>query len=311
MINRWNAPLCVLVLALAASVARAGQAATPIAHAEVRGEGPVKLVLLSSSPVDWRVWEPFMERNASRYTMHALSLPGVGGGPAPAPRARWKPKDREDRVNAPLDTPMLDNAVLAVADYLREHDLGRPVVMGLGVGGMVALRLGMEHESLVSKVITVEGHAAFPIHKPMSPKQRAEHVLLTSQPNFWAVDEASWDAQVAEWITLSEPDAAVAARVGECSADTPREVAIDYMVEQQLADLSVSLHKLRVPTLAVFSAAFDSNPNLLDQVRRGFQPAWACDVRLYPGRSYFFCMKADEDFERDVAEFIAAAPGGK
>ena len=59
-----------------------------LAHVETRGEGDTHLLLVPGLLCDWTVWESFMERNAERYTMHAVTLPGFGGTePPPEPEA--------------------------------------------------------------------------------------------------------------------------------------------------------------------------------------------------------------------------------
>lgn len=50
---------------------------------EKRGRGPVPLILIADLRTDWTVFQSFMERNAERYTLYAVTLPGYGGTPAP------------------------------------------------------------------------------------------------------------------------------------------------------------------------------------------------------------------------------------
>ena len=68
-----------------------------LAHVERVGTGPVDLVLIPGLACDWRVWEDFLQRNARRYTMYAVTLPGFGGAPA-----EFDPDE---------PTPLLDDAV--------------------------------------------------------------------------------------------------------------------------------------------------------------------------------------------------------
>src|SRR5688500_2392184 len=47
---------------------------SPVPHVEVRGKGPIQMVLIPGLLSDWTVFESFMERNGERYTMYAVTL---------------------------------------------------------------------------------------------------------------------------------------------------------------------------------------------------------------------------------------------
>src|SRR5262249_3432161 len=52
-------------------------------HVEKLGRGPIPMILLADVGEDWTLYKSFMERNAGRYTMYAVTLPGSGGTPPP------------------------------------------------------------------------------------------------------------------------------------------------------------------------------------------------------------------------------------
>ena len=70
------------------SVAPGAIAAPELAHVEVRGTGDTALVLIPGLVCGWEVWESFMDRNGDRYTMYAVTLPGMNGSePLPLPES--------------------------------------------------------------------------------------------------------------------------------------------------------------------------------------------------------------------------------
>ena len=70
-------------ITLALGAASAASAGTPLGHVEQRGAGPTPVVLISGLACDWTVWEDFMDRNTERFTMYAVTLPGMAGTDAP------------------------------------------------------------------------------------------------------------------------------------------------------------------------------------------------------------------------------------
>src|SRR5262245_47521140 len=58
-------------------------AVTPLGHVEVRGTGPVPVVLIPNLVMDWTIFESFMQRNSEKFTMYAVTLPGFAGSAPP------------------------------------------------------------------------------------------------------------------------------------------------------------------------------------------------------------------------------------
>ena len=102
----------------------------PITLVTTKGTGPINLVLIPGLACDASVWDEFMTRNADKYTMYAVTLPGFGGSdpPAKAPQGIYG--------------TWLENAVTAVHRVIQEKKIANPVIMGHSMGGHLALRLG-------------------------------------------------------------------------------------------------------------------------------------------------------------------------
>jgi len=311
MRTRYLALLFVTALTISAAPRFAiAEASTPLAHVEVRGDGPVSVVLIPGVPVDWRYWEGFMQRNADRYTMYAVSLPGVAGAQAPPPPPEWNPTSREERKDPPLDTPWFDNAVQAIADMMIERGVERAAVVGHAMGGTIALRMAIEHPSLVSAVVTLEGPVATPLHREMSQKQRAEYAMVNFARNLEAIAPEQWDEQMATWTRNAAPDEQIAEFVTTISLETERDVCIQYMVEHQMTDLRQEMDSLRAPLLGVFTSGVGPNGPQIDKAKRDhFRPAWHERIRFYETDdiSFFYNLKAPDRFDTEIAEFFKSA----
>ncbi len=156
---------------------------TPLAEVVVtgvsEGEGVVDLILIPGIGLSHRAWQPWMEANADRYRMHAVTLPGMAGtAPPPLP-------------DPPVsDTPFLDNAVSAIALYIEEEGLDRPAVIGHGTGGMVAMLVGVRHPELVRATASITMPPAVPIGRnPIDEPERLAHAFGIVQPRNATLDQ--------------------------------------------------------------------------------------------------------------------------
>jgi 3-oxoadipate enol-lactonase len=114
------------------------------------GEGPA-LVLLHGHPFDRRMWAPQLRSLSAGFRVLAPDLPGYGGSP---PRGRK------------VTMGQLADAVRHLLDAL---GLARAVVVGLSMGGLVAMELGLRAPDRVDGVVLAATTAA-----PVTPTEAAE-----------------------------------------------------------------------------------------------------------------------------------------
>ncbi|HEX5194266.1 MAG TPA: alpha/beta fold hydrolase [Solirubrobacteraceae bacterium] len=119
------------------------------------GDGP-PLVLVHPLGADRHVWDPMTAALAATHDVVALDLPGFGSSPpltgvTPTPRA----------------------LATAIAAMLRAHEIERPHVAGISLGGWVALELGL---SAVAGRVTAIAPAGL-WARPLAPKRSVTHRL--------------------------------------------------------------------------------------------------------------------------------------
>ncbi|MFI2753558.1 alpha/beta fold hydrolase [Cellulomonas sp. P22] len=108
---------------------------TPLAVREHRGGSAdaVPVVLLHGFPVDARMWDTTVAELPGDRRVLAVDLPGLGGS-----------------ATVPLGEPTLDASADAVAAALADRGITCAVVVGLSMGGYVALALLERHPDLVA-----------------------------------------------------------------------------------------------------------------------------------------------------------------
>lgn len=284
-----------LVALLAAAPALAG-GLTPISQVETRGKGPVALVLVPGLMCDWTVWQGFMERNASKYTMIAVTLPGFGGTSAPA------------REEAPEGTPWLDNAVAAVAKVIADQKLKDPVLIGHSMGGLVALRVASEKPGLVAKVVTVDGPPALPLGPGFAGGKRAEMIEKTVAGLMRSLSDEQWATQRSTMFASMVSDQSRSKALGEMAAKTARETAVEYYIELLKSDATEGVGKITAPALAM--AAVDGSPGAIPEDTRKrwteqFSKASKGKVVFFESTKHFIMDDRPQVFDAAVEAFVA------
>lgn len=217
-------------------------AVTPISRSLTIGDGPIEMILIPTHNCDSSIFTSFMERNASRYTMHALTLPGVAGTGAPP-----KPLPGDDY-------PWIDNAVDAVALYIEARGLDHPVIMGHGLGGIVAYRLGAERPDVCGPIITLDAMPAPLISKePIAPGERKRMIEKVTKVQIIRASDEQWAMQhrklAASIVVEQERRQELIAHFERTSA----EVGKQYYIEYLKTDVSWLLPKITVPVLVIGS----------------------------------------------------------
>lgn len=103
--------------------------------------GRLPLVLLHAFPLDHHMWDDVVDLLPGDRTVLAPDLPGFGTSPSGA--------DVADSLDAPAE-PALETMADAVAVSLRAAGVERVIVVGLSMGGYVAMALVERHPDLVA-----------------------------------------------------------------------------------------------------------------------------------------------------------------
>ena len=215
-----------------------------------RGKGPIDMVLVSGFGVGASAFEGFMRRNANRYRMLAVTLPGFEDTPAPpmpVPGTSYG------------DQTWTRSATDAVVKLIRERRLDRPVLVGHFINGtQVAMRLALDHPEMVRAVVLLAGT---PRYEPVTagrfwPKN------LTLEQKVQAVDRFSaprWFKTVTRgtWVkgNFVATDYSVEPVLGKRFADLankpPLPVLVRYLCEFHASDLWPDLPRLQRPLLVI------------------------------------------------------------
>jgi len=93
----------------------------------------------------WNTFDTFMKRNAERYTMYAVTVPGYGGTPFP------KLESNGD------GTPWRRNALAGLEALFREEKIEKAALVGHSWGTSLAVEFAVRHSDRVTHIINLDG----------------------------------------------------------------------------------------------------------------------------------------------------------
>lgn len=231
-----------IAFAIIIACASGARAATPFPDApnarfsvEVVGNGP-DLILIPGLNCSREVWEATAERLKGRYRLHLIHIAGFAGEPAAA------------NAKGPVIAPTTE----ALNAYIVQAKLKDPIVVGHSLGGLMGLKLAVDHPQSLSKLIVVD---ALPfIGVLFNPAATAESIApqaVQMRDNMLKLDDTAHKAQQDALIAaLPEPKSEAdrnQRRIALWGATSDRRVSAQAFYDDMVMDLRPDLPKITVP----------------------------------------------------------------
>ena len=144
-------------------------------------------------------------------------------------------------------------ALEALRALVFEEKLGKPVVIGHSLGGMLGLQLAAAYPDLVGGVVTVDGLPVFPTTENVPAAQRSA-LGERMRAQFADVTQAEFEAQQLAYMRrVGVIDDARAVRAAARSARSDPRAVGSYAQAAMTLDLRSDLPAIRVPVLAIAS----------------------------------------------------------
>ncbi len=292
---------------------------------EKRGRGPIPMILIADIKTDRSLYRTFMDRNADRYTMYAVTLPGYGGTPAPP-----RPETLDLK-----STPWWDGAEKGVINLIEKNRLNKPVVVGMATSSHLAIRLAVNRPDRIRAAVVIGGNIYSTFRSLANPDYPATleerpdvlmkqpgaigmiseflPALMPSRESAEARIKALPPAQLSEFAArVHEIERARTLAVDDAVSSDPR--AYLYNVEMFASDLSLALKNLKVPLLAIPAIHDDSSPGQAGPAPSQWYeakmkyPAIPLTVVPFENARTYVTEDAPQELDREIESFLAGKP---
>lgn len=221
------------LLALALTLFSAAAAEQPF-QVKVEGHGQ-PMILIPGLSSSGETWDTTVEHYKDRFECHVLTLAGFAGLPR-------------------IPAPMLDKVREALAAYIREHKLAKPVMVGHSLGGFVALDLAVRYPELPGRLVIVDAYPFLTgIMDAKATPETARQNAAQMRQYMGAQSQDDYERYVKSGVGTRNMVAKDSdfERLVAWSLASDRTAVTDAMAELFSADLRPDLGAIRCPTLVL------------------------------------------------------------
>lgn len=276
-------------------------------YKKVGGNGPT-ILLIPCMSCRWNQWESFMDQNKDRYTMYAVTIPGEGGTVVP------ELPINKSKVGY---TPWRDNAILALSNFIDDHNLREVTIMGHSWGVMVAIQLAAKRKDVITRVIGVDGSFERKSWLPAIDDKEgiSRSVYVADSTNaVLAKDAEEWRKMNSATYryrkdSIVEADVQWALKLHGSFMATPKHVLHQYWRENIFIDLDALMKSVEVPMLDIqsFPVLYDDGKAIEDYLKP-FEEISAPDnlKHVYMYRTAHFIMQhRPNELNEIIEKFIS------
>lgn len=237
------------------------------------------VVLLHAFPVDAGMWEPQTDALKPFRTL-ALSLRGFGGTPPAAP---W----------------FIEHAVDDVFETLTALGVEKAVLVGLSMGGYVALRAVEKNPARVRALVLCDTRAEADANENKIKRAAAVDFVRAKGVAAFA---APFFQDALSRKTLTENPKAVAFLKGLAEKASPEAVMAALAALAARADMTASLSNIKVPTAVLIGSQDKITPLPLSETIRSRVPG--AELHLIPDAGHFSNVENPAAFNERLVSFL-------
>jgi pimeloyl-ACP methyl ester carboxylesterase len=222
------------VLAWYVSAVRAEPASDRIT-VTVRGKGP-DVVLVPGAACSSAVWDATAKRLEGRYRLHIIQVTGFAGSP---PRAN---------AQGPVTQPTVN----AIDACIKATKLKAPMVIGHSLGGLMGLKLAVQHPEDVSKLMIVDELPFFAVLTGATNVAEAMPRAVAWRDNILAETQDAYAQNETNVIRtlVKSPEGSKLATAWAVATDKSVLARVTY--EVMTTDMRPQLHEIKVPVTILY-----------------------------------------------------------
>jgi len=208
----------------------------PAFEVKVTGHGQ-PMILIPGLSSSGETWDTTVAHYQDRFECHVLTLAGFAGVPR-------------------IPAPMLEHVRDAVADYIRERHLAKPVIVGHSLGGFLALAIGSKYPDLAGKLVIVDSYPFLSaVYDPKITAEQAAANADAARQYMGGQSQDMYERYVKSGVAtrLMVTSDANFDRITAWGLASDRTAVADAMAELMSTDLRQAISAIHSPTLVLGS----------------------------------------------------------
>lgn len=227
----------LMLLFSASMLADEVKSSSSLISVETEGSGP-DVILIPGLASSRSVWDGVSAELKAHYRLHKVQLAGFAG---------QSPVKRDD---GQFVTPVAQ----AIADYISQHTLSHPALIGHSLGGEVALTIAAQHPDLAGRVMVVDALPFFSLmFNPQATTQSVtpqatqfRQMLLNASQDDFAHQQQQGMARLVKTESVRE-------KLVNASLHSDRQTLADATFDIMTLDLRPQLPHIRVPVTVLYA----------------------------------------------------------
>jgi pimeloyl-ACP methyl ester carboxylesterase len=256
----------------------------------VTGQGP-DIVLIPGLASSGEVWDATVKHLALSHRVHVVQVAGFGGTDVGANRA---------------DGDLLPALVAELGQYAA--GLGRPVIIGHSLGGLMALEVAAQKPDVIGRVMVVDALPFYALTiSPVATIDMVQPMATMMRSQLLAQTDAQYAASAPMTAARLVKSATGRANVTRWAATSDRTVVGKAIYEDMVTDARPHLPQIQAKTTVLY--AFDSTMGLpqaaVDSLySTAYRGLAKVGLTRIDGSYHFIMLDQPEAFLREVDAFL-------
>jgi pimeloyl-ACP methyl ester carboxylesterase len=240
---------------------------------KIKGQGKKALLFIPGLACSGDVWEETVQHYEQDYTCYIFTMAGFAGVPA-------------------QEAPSFQDWIRAIADYVKQQKIPKPVVVGHSIGGGMALALSAQYPSLFSKVVVVDAvpclsalmNPSFTVKENPDCSGTVNQMMQMNETQFYQSQKMMIRRMLA--------DTAQQEKVVQWGVRSDRRTIATLYCQFSNTDLRSSLSTIQCPALILLEAPFNGIKEAVD----GQYKQLSTGQLQYAPKGLHFIMYDDKDW---------------
>jgi pimeloyl-ACP methyl ester carboxylesterase len=240
---------------------------------KISGQGVHSIIFIPGFSCSGEVWDETKYKYEKDYTCYTLTMAGFADA-KPQPNASFK------------------NWETGIANYIKEHHIEKPILIGHSMGGGLALAIAADYPELIDKIIAVDAlpclaalmNPAFKSKEVNDCSEMVNQIIAVTDEQFYQMQKTTAPMLVA--------DTSKQALIAGWSVQSDRKTFAEMYCDFSNTDLREKIATIKCPVLILLEEYFKNvKPAILEQYKN-----LKTASLQYAGKGLHFIMYDDKEW---------------